>query len=138
MANPDGILNGTKVPLLISTTQGSGYVEACGRLTNTDTLNTELIDITNTCSEEKRSYLAGEGLQSVDITLDILHSDDPGYDILVQAWVNRSAVYVRQAFGSWTLDLAALVPNMALTAGQNESVNNSITINSTGDFTLVQ
>ena len=138
MADVQGTLNGTDVPLTVSTVQGSGYVELCGEMSSSDAFNTELIDITNKCSEENTTYLEGAGLRNVVVTAEALHSEDPGYEILINAMVDRTKFYIRRNIGLWQLDLECMIPTMNLNYGSSEAVTNSITANSTGAFTLVK
>ena len=135
MADPAGILNGTDVPLYVSS-DGVSYAEVCGETTSSDAVATALIETTNKCSEEYRTFLSGAGTRSLDVTIDTLYSDDAAYQILLAAAFNRTIVYCRRIIGSNQLDSTGLIPSSTFNYGLNETVTNSITINSTGEFTL--
>lgn len=137
MADPAGILNGTDVPLLVSDDNIS-FVEVCGESTSSDAFNNALIEVTNKCSEEFRTFIAGAGTRTLDITLEALHSEDPAYGIVLAAAINRTPIYCRRIIGDWTLNTAGLIPTASLSYGLNESVSNSITINSNGAYTFVK
>ena len=133
MANPTGIVNGTKVLIQIDT--GGGYVDVCGEASHTITFNNELIDITNKCSEEVRSLLAGEGQQSFDMSVDALYSDDAALQFLRASYFSRAKVPVRRTLGSLVLNGTIMVQSIADTAPLNDKVTGSYSLVSTDSFT---
>lgn len=132
MANPTGIVNGTAAILQINT--GGGFIDICGEVTHSTTYNTESIDTTNKCSDQTRTLLAGEGTQSIDISVESLFSDDAAFQFLRSKYFDKASFPAQQIIGSNTLSVTVMVTNMADTAGLNETVKTSFTLNSTGTF----
>ncbi len=78
-----GALNGTDVALAVEATPGGAVFNAVGGLvSNSFTANSGAIDLTNKSSASWREIMAGEGLQSVDITAEIIFSDDTNFDLM--------------------------------------------------------
>ena len=133
MANPTGIVNGTKVLFKVNT--GSGMVIVCGETTHSASFNREAIDITNKCSDQFRSVLAGdEGLKTLDVTLDASYSDDPAYQFLRGAYFSGAEVPAERVIGTTTTTCTIKVLSMSDTADSNAAVTTSFTLNSTGEF----
>lgn len=132
MANPSGIINGTKSVVEVDT--GSGYVAIVGEASHSITFNNELIDITNKSSGEVRSLLASEGQQSFDMTVDTLFSDDAAIAFLRTSYFSKAQVPVRRTLGSLTLTGTVMVQSIADTAPSNDKATSSYTLTSTDSF----
>jgi predicted secreted protein len=84
----EGAFNGTDVFLRVN--NGSDWLAVGGQLSHTETLNTNLLDISNKIGEPYyRELLAGEGHQSVDYTVELLFTTQAGYDFVRQLAVNK-------------------------------------------------
>jgi predicted secreted protein len=133
MANPAGIVNGTKSLFKINT--GSGQVVIGGEVTHSRTYNRESIDTTNKSSDQYRTMLDGdEGTKSLDISLDVLYSDDPAYQFLRGMYFSGANTAAEYVVGGLTGTCTVKVTGMSDTADRDGAVSTSFTIMSTGTF----
>ena len=133
MADPTGMINGTKSIFQIDT--GSGFVTVCGESSHSLTLNNEFIEVTNKCSGEKRSLLPGEGQQSIDVSIDALYSDDAGLQFLRARAFDQAKFPAQQVLGSETIGMTMMCQNLADSTDLNSAATGSYSLLSTGDFT---
>ena len=128
-----GELNGTDVVLAIETTPGGGTYAAVGGLTaNSLTLNNTPIDITNKSSASWRTLLAGEGLQTMDITGEMVFNTDT-------AFAQLKALALSKAFASFEIDrggealtVTCMVASWAETSPDNEKLTATVSLQSSG------
>lgn len=133
MANPAGIVNGTKSLFKINT--GAGQVVVGGEVSHSRAFGREAIDTTNKSSDQYRTVLDGdEGLKTLDITLDALYSDDAAYQFLRGLYFSGANTAAEYVVGSLTGTCTVKVVGMSDTANGNETVSTSFTIQSTGSF----
>jgi predicted secreted protein len=133
MANPAGIVNGTKVLFKVNT--GSGFVVIEGESTHSMSFNREAIETTNKSSDQYRTYLDGdEGTKSIDVTVDSLYSDDAAYQFLRAKYFDGAIFPAERVIGSLTTTVSCKVTAMSDTADRNNAVSTSFTLNSSGAF----
>lgn len=137
MADVTGTINGTD-SIIEYSTDGTNYSEACGETTHSGTFTTQLIDITNKCSEEKTTYMEGSGLQNADVTLSVLMSDDGVIDAIIDSWSNKTYLYIRRTYGSWTIETKHMVQEFSPTAEMNSPIPIPVTLPSSGDWTITK
>lgn len=129
-----GELNGTDVGVAIDTGAGS-FTDIGGITTNSFTLNNGAIDITNKSSGSWRELLDGEGLQSVDMTIEVLFSSDTAFAAVKASASDQSLQSYQVARGTETLEGKFKVTSFAETSPDNDKLTASISLQSSGPVT---
>lgn len=134
MANPVGLLNGTKC--LLKTVISGQQVIIGGATSNSQELSNALIDITNKSSGQKRTLLEGEGEQTLNHSMTCFYSDDSGYQILRDRADAKSIDEYIFDYGdrSQTMNFGV---NFADTVEKNAAVSSDFTFTSSGDFSAL-
>lgn len=128
-----GTFNGTDVALAVETTPGGATFANVGGLTsNSFTANNGAIDLTNKSSASWREIMADEGLQSVDITAEIIYNDDANFNIMKASFSDKSLLNYQIARGSDVLEGLFFINSWAESAPDNDKVTVSVSISSSG------
>ena len=136
MANPTGILSGSKV-LLKAVISGQQVVIG-GLTTNSSTYATEVIDITNKSASEHRSLLTGEGHQTLDHSCECLFSSDTAYQTIRTRYFAKSVDEYIVDYGDRSEKYKFQISNMADTLENNSAASTSITLTSSGDIMALE
>ena len=127
-----GELNGTNVLVAVETTPGGGiFADIGGITTNSLTFNNGLIDITNKSSASFRELLAGEGLQSMDLSIECVFNTDANFAIMQAAALSKAALNYQIDRGGQIIDCACIIASWA----ENDKYTVSISLQSTGAIT---
>ena len=129
-----GELNGTDVGIAIETGPGA-FTDVGGVTTNSFTLNNGAIDITNKSSNSWRELLGGEGLQSVDITFEVVFKSSTSFTAVRTQALAKTLVGYQIARGAVTLTGDFYITSYAETAPDNDKVTASISMQSSGAVT---
>jgi TP901-1 family phage major tail protein len=128
-----GEQNGTDILVQVETTPGGGTYETIGGQTShTATLNNSPIDITNKASQSWREILEGEGLQSFDLSLELIISSDTYYATVKTAARNKSILSYRITMGGETATFSAYIATHATSAPDNDKYTASLSFQSSG------
>ncbi len=131
-----GTFNGTDVALAVETTPGGASFANVGGLTsNAFTANNGAIDLTNKSSASWREIMDGEGLQTVDITAEIIFNDDSNFDIMKASATAKSILNYQVARGSDVVEGGFYITSWAETAPDNDKVTVSVSMQSSGPVT---
>lgn len=133
-----GEQNGTNVLVAIEDTDNPGqYLIIGGQTSHTLTLNNNPIDITNKSSNSFRTLLEGEGLQSIDLSLELVYNSDVAYGRLRAAADTKESRNYRILIGSNTvLEGAFMIATFGETSPDNDKLTNSVSMQSSGQFTF--
>lgn len=132
-----GELNGTDVGVAIDITDTGTFTDIGGITTNSFTLNNGAIDITNKSSASWRELLGGEGLQSVDLTVECLFSSDSAFEAMKTSALAKTIKDYQIARGSATLEGGFMITSWAESAPDNDKLTCSISLQSSGAITGV-
>lgn len=130
-----GELNGTDVGLAIDVADNATFVDVGGITTNSFTLNNGAIDITNKSSASWRELLAGEGLQSVDISAEIVFNSDAAFVAMKTQALAKTLKDYQIARGAATLSGSFYITSWAESAPDNDKVTVSVSLQSSGAVT---
>ena len=131
-----GALNGTDVKLAVESAPASGMFNAVGGLiTNSFTLNNGAIDITNKSSASVRDILAGEGLQSLDLSAEVIFSTDTNFKIVKDSALAKTILKYNVARGSEILAVDLYITSFVETSPDNDKHSASISFISSGAIT---
>lgn len=130
-----GELNGTDVGVAIDVADNATFVDIGGITTNSFTLNNGTIDITNKSSASWRELLGGEGLQSVDLTIECVFSTDSAFAAMKASALAKTKKAYQVARGAETLEGDFVITSWAESAPDNDKLTVSISLQSTGAVT---
>lgn len=132
-----GEKNGTSVFVAIEDPTNAGdYLAIGGQTSHTLTLNNNPIDITNKSSASFRELLAGEGLQSLDLSLELQYNSDAAYTQLRTLANSKAQANFRIAIGTTNIDGAFQVASFGETSPDNDKLTNTVSLLSSGSFTF--
>lgn len=137
-----GARNATKVLVMREDTPASGTFSVIGgQSSHTLTINNALIDITNKSSDEYRELLAGSGLRSADLSMEITYSSDSVFASVKADVDTRAAILYKLVFdptgtNSDVFSATMIINSFGESAGNGEAVTNSVSMQSTGAYTL--
>lgn len=132
-----GAINGTDAGLAVETTPGGGtYADIGGITTNSMTFNNGLIDITNKSSASWRELLPLEGLQSADITAELVFNSDANFDIMKASFLAKTALSYEYARGGETLSGPFMIASWAETSPDNDKLTVSVSLQSQDAITI--
>lgn len=130
-----GELNGTSVFVAMEDPQNAGqYLAIGGQTSHTLTLNNNPIDITNKSSAQFRELLASQGLQSLDLSLELQYNSDASYLALRALANSKGQANFRIAVGSTNIDCAFQVASFGETSPDNDKLTNTVSLLSSGSF----
>lgn len=101
-------------------------------MTNSFTLNNGAIDITNKSSASWRELLGGEGLQSVDISAELLFNSDTAFQAMQSSAATKTIKAYQIARGSSVLEGNFMITSWAETAPDNDKLTVSVSLQSSG------
>ena len=131
-----GALNGSDVQLAVESAPASGTFNAIGGLvTNSFTLNNGAIDVTNKSGASFREVMAGEGLQTLDMSAEVIFSTDANFALVKDSAVNKTVLAYQVARGSEVLAVNLFVTSFAETSPDNDKLSVSISFISDGAIT---
>ena len=133
MTTLTGVQNGTDVQLAVESAPASGTFNAVGGLvTNSFTLNNGAIDITNKSSASFREVMAGEGLQSLDLSAEVIFSTDANFALVKQSAEDKSILSYQVARGAEVLAVDLYITSFVETSPDNDKHSASISFISSG------
>jgi len=131
-----GTINGTDVQLAVESTPGGGTFNAVGGLvTNSFTLNNGAIDVTNKSSASFREVMAGEGLQTLDMSAEVIFSTDANFAIVKQSALDKTVLSYQVARGAEVLAVDLYITSFVETSPDNDKQSASISFISSGAIT---
>ena len=126
-----GVLNGTDVALAVETTPGGGtYAAVGGLVSNSFTANNGAIDLTNKSSASWRDIMASEGLQSVDLSAEIIFSTDTNFAIMKASASAKTILSYQIARGAAIVEGLFYITSWAEAAPDNDKVTVSVSLQS--------
>tara|TARA_R110000796_G_scaffold121137_2_gene235265 strand:- start:207 stop:605 length:399 start_codon:yes stop_codon:yes gene_type:complete len=128
-----GELNGTDVALAFDI--GGTPTDVGGLVTNSFTLNNGAIDITNKSSASWRELLDGKGLQSAEISAEIIYSSDAAFAAMKTAALAKTLNTCEIARGASVLTGEFMITSYAETAPDNDKLSVSVSLMSSGPVT---
>ena len=135
-------LNGTSVFLEVFNTDTGLWAAMAGELTNTPTLTTALIEITNKSSASFTTFLEDQGRQSITLTGDWVFNSDVDFQFVRTAANNKSEELFRILRGPTsdrTLDqFSALVATASDASPSDDKVTSSFSLTSSDEFDWFQ
>ena len=133
MALPSGTVNGTDAGLAVETTPGGAtFADIGGVTTNSMTYNNGVIDITNKSSDGWRCIMDGEGLQAVDISVELLFSSDANFLIMEAYSQGQTLAGYQYARGGKTFTGDFKIASWAETSPDNDKLTVSASLQSSG------
>ena len=132
-----GELNGTDVGVAIDVADNNTFVDIGGITTNSFTLNNGAIEITNKSSASFREVLGGEGLQSMDLTIEVVFSSDSAFAAMKTSAVNKTKKAYQVARGSDVVESLFYITSYAETSPDNDKLTASVSLISSGQITGV-
>lgn len=128
-----GALNGTGI--YVAMNAGAGYVQLGGQNSHSLTLNNGLIDITNKSSASFRELLPDEGIQSLDLTLDMTFNSETTFAALRAAAGTKADYPFQVTMTAGALQFTGLIASFADTSPDGDKLSASVSIQSTGTIT---
>ncbi len=128
-----GTINGTDVQLAVESAPASGTFNAVGGLvTNSFTLNNGAIDVTNKSSASFREVMAGEGLQTLDLSAEVIFSTDANFAIVKASALAKTILSYQVARGAEVLTVDLYITSFVETSPDNDKHSASISFISSG------
>ena len=131
----NGVLNGTDVKLAIDSADDQTFTDIGGLITYGFTLNNGAIDLTNKSSASFREIMDREGLQSLDLTAEVIFSSDAAFKAVKDAAFNKQIKDYQVARNGEVVACAAYITSFAETAPDNDKLTASISLQSSGPIT---
>jgi len=132
-----GALNGTGVFVAMDSAvpPSPAYVQIGGQNSHSLTLNNNIIDITNKSSASFRELLPDEGIQSIDLSMEMTFNSEVTFLAL-------KAMAGSKADASFEIDVAGasilftgMIASFAETSPDGDKLTATVSIQSTGVFT---
>lgn len=130
-----GAENGTDCVIAIDVADNGTFVSVGGLTTNGLTLNNTPIDITNKSSASWRELLGGEGLQSMDLTGEMVFNTDAGFAALKAAALSKALKEYEVDRGGQTVTGSFMVASWAETSADNDKITATVSLQSSGAIT---
>lgn len=131
-----GAKSGTDIYVAMDTTvPGSSYTQIGGQNSHTVTLNNALVDITNKSSADFRELLPDEGLQSLDLSLDLTFNSQATFTSLRSIAGTKADAAFRINMVAGNMDFVGIVASFVDTSPTADKLTASVTIQSTGTIT---
>tara|TARA_R110000772_G_scaffold59794_1_gene135144 strand:- start:418 stop:831 length:414 start_codon:yes stop_codon:yes gene_type:complete len=136
MSTP-GTIDGVDVGLAVETTPSGGvFADIGGITTNSMTINNGVIDITNKSSAGWREIHPGQGLQSVDMSVECVFNSEANFLIMEAANLAQSLLNYQYVRGGKTFIGAYKIASWAETSPDNEKLTASISLQSSGEVVV--
>ena len=131
-----GEINGTDANLAVELIPAGGmFANVGGVMTNSTTFGNNPIDITNKSSASFRELLAGEGLQTLDITAEIVFNSDANFLLMKDSYLAKTILNYEIARGTDKLSFGAMIESWNETAPDNDKLTVSVSLQSHGPIT---
>lgn len=132
-----GTIDGVDAGLAIETTPGGGiFADIGGITTNGMTINNGVIDITNKSSAGWREIHAGQGLQSVDMSLECVFNSEANFAIMADANLSQALLNYQYVRGGKSFTGAYKIASWAETSPDNEKLTVSVSLQSSGEVVV--
>lgn len=130
-----GAENGTKVLVAIEDPDSPGtFLPIGGQNSHTLTINNNPIDITNKTSASFRELLADEGLQSLDLSLELTYNSETAYQEMRGQVTTKSQTLYQIMIGSTIISGTFMIGTFGETSPDNDKLTNSVALLSSGAF----
>ena len=131
-----GALNGTGIFVAMDTTvPGVTYVMIGGQNSHSLTLNNNIIDITNKSSASFRELLPDEGIQSIDLSLELTFNSEVTFAALKALAGSKSDAAFEIDVAGDAIQFVGMVASWAETSPDGDKLTATVSIQSTGSFT---
>ena len=133
-----GAINGTSVVVAMEETPGGATFAAIGgQNSHSMTINNAVIDITNKSSASFRELLAGEGTQSLDLSIELTFNSEATFDLLKAAASDKSANVFQIARGGQVIEGPFMIASWAETSPDGDKLTASASLQSQDAWTIV-
>ena len=131
-----GALNGTQVVLQLDV--AGTWETVGGQMTHTASFQTALIEITNKTSAQWRELLDGQGIQSMDLSLEITYTSEATYQSMRGYALDKSFRSYRIAYGASTeyYEFEGQIQSIGDAAPDGDRLTSSLSLQSTGPVDL--
>ena len=131
-----GEINGTDCYLAVEAVPAGGtFAQVGGLKSNSFTLNNSVVDYTNKSSASWRALMAAEGMQSVDVTAEIVFNGDTNFTIMKTAALAKTALNYEIDRDTDTVAGAFIITSWAESSPDQEVITVSVSMSSTGAVT---
>jgi predicted secreted protein len=131
----DGALNGTGIFVAMDTAiPGVTYVMIGGQNSHSLTLNNNIIDITNKSSASFRELLAGEGIQSIDLGLELTFNSEVTFAALKALAGSKGDASFQIDVNGDLIQFVGMVASWAESSPDGDKLTATVSIQSTGAF----
>ena len=134
-----GELNGTDCVIALDVADNATFVAIGGLTTNGLTLNNTPIDITNKSTGSWRTLLgsnsAGEGLQAMSITGEVVFNSDAAFVAMKQMALDKTIKALEIDRGGSAVTGDFMIASYAETSPDNDKVTATVTFESSGAIT---
>jgi len=134
-------LNGSDVFIRVFNQNADAWQIVGGQLTHSESLTNQPIDVTHKQNGNVREFMDGEGLRTLDLTLDVIFSTDVAFDYIKQSFVDKTIERYEIINGlsdegdAGTVDFfSSMVTAFAETSPDNDKTSASVTFTSTSVF----
>lgn len=132
-----GTIDGVDVGLAVETTPGGGtFADMGGITTNGMTINNGVIDITNKSSAGWREIHAGQGLQSVDMSVEVVFNTETNFLIMEAASLSQALLNYQYARNGKVFTGAFKIATWGETSPDNEKLTVSVSLQSSGEVVV--
>ena len=131
-----GVLSGSDVFLRVKT--GSQWLTIGGQLSHSQTQNVSPIDITCKQGSGWRDIMSGQGLQTMDVSSELIFSSDAAFDYVKTSALSKSIELFQVVRGSLTGsadnvdEFNAMITSFAETSPDNDKHTASVSFISSG------
>ena len=133
-----GAINGTSVLVAMEDTPASGTFTAIGGQSSSSmTMNNAIIDITNKSSASFRELLAGEGTQSLDLSIELVFNSDTTFESFRDVYSSQIAVLLQIARGGQVIEGPFLIASWAESSPDGAAQTVSVSLQSQDAWTIV-
>ena len=130
-----GALNGTGVFVAMDVAvPGASYVQIGGQNSHALTLNNNIIDITNKSSASFRELLPDEGIQSIDLSLELTFNSEVTFAALKALAGNKGDASFEIDVNGDVIQFVGMVASWAETSPDGDKLTASVSLQSTGSF----
>ena len=133
-----GAQNGTGVFVALDVNvPGAAYVMIGGQNSHSLTLNNNIIDITNKSSASFRELLPDEGIQSIDLSLELTFNSEATFAALKALAGSKGDASFQIDVAGDLIQFVGMVASWAETSPDGDKLSATVSIQSTGAFVWV-
>jgi len=130
-----GALDGTNVFIEVREQPGNTWVTIGGQLSHTETLVSNLIEITSKTADSYREILPSKGIQQIDYTSEIIFSSQIGYEFIRTLAGNKSIAEFRMSQeGDIVTTANLMVVSLVDVSADNEALKGTVNLISSDTF----